>query len=106
MDQADAAHDRRLRSDIDGLAADVDVAVAQCLQHLRQCDAVVLQAVLVDVDIVGAGLAAPAGHIDDTRYRLEAPLQHPVLESLEVGDRVAGRPDHPVAVDLADRTGR
>ena len=40
VDLADAAYHRRLRADVDRLAADVDVAVAERLQHLRQREAV------------------------------------------------------------------
>ena len=69
MDQSDAAHHGRLRADIDGLAADIDVAVAQRLQHLRQRQAVLPPAMLIDADLVGLGLAAPAGDIDHARAR-------------------------------------
>ncbi len=39
-DQSDAADHRRLRTDIDGVAADIDVGVADRLQQLRQGQAV------------------------------------------------------------------
>ena len=106
MDQADAAHHRRLRPEIDGLAADIDVAVVERLQHLRQGQAVVDQLVQVDGDVIGLGLAAPAGDVDHARHRLEAALQNPVLDRLQVGHRIAGRADDAVAVDLADRAFR
>ena len=102
MDQADAAHHGGLRAEIDRLAADIDVGVAERLQHLRHGQAVADELALVDGDVVGLGLAAPSGHIDHAGHRLEAPLQHPVLESLQVGDRIIRRPDHPIAIDLAD----
>ena len=86
MDQPDAAHDRGLRPEIDGLAADIDVAVVERLQHLRQGEAVGEQLVEIDGDLVGLCLAAPAGDIDDARHRLEAALENPVLDRLEVGD--------------------
>ena len=85
-DQADAAHHRRLRTDVDGLAADVDVALPIALQHLRDREAVADQPARVDRDLVGLGLAAPAGDVDDPRHRLEAPLEDPVLDGLQVGD--------------------
>jgi hypothetical protein len=61
--------------------------------------------VLVDGNVVRLGLAAPAGHVDDARHRFEAPLQHPVLERLQIGNRIVGRPDHAIAKDFADGTG-
>ena len=68
-DQADAAHHDSLWSDVDGLAANVDVSVRQCLQDLRYRQAVIDQAPLVERDLVGLGLAAPAGDVDYTRHR-------------------------------------
>ncbi len=102
-DEADAAHDRRLRSDIHGVAADVDVAVAQRLQQLRQRDPVGDQLVEIDLQFVGLGLAAPAGDVDDARNGAKPALQHPVLQGLEIEHAVAGGADQPVAIDLADR---
>ena len=40
VDQPDTAHDRGLGTEIDGLAADIDVAVVEGLQHLRQGEAI------------------------------------------------------------------
>ena len=92
--------------DIDGVAADIDVAVVQRLQQLRQRQPVGDQLVEIDLQLEGLGLAAPAGDVDDARHRAEAPLQHPVLQGLEIEHAVAGRPDQPVAVDFADRADR
>ncbi len=103
MDQADAADDGRLGPEVHRLAADVDVGVVQGLQHLRQGHAEGDQLLVVDRDVVGAGLAAPAGDVDDPGHGLEAALQHPVLQGLQVGHRIAGRSQQAVAVDLADR---
>ena len=47
--EADAAHHRRLRADIDGVAADIDVAVAHRLQQLRQREPVGDE--LVEIDL-------------------------------------------------------
>ena len=93
-------------AEIDRLAADIDVAVVEGLQHLRQRQPVVDQPVEIDGDVVGLGLAAPAVDVDDARHRLEAALQHPVLDRLEIGHRIARRPDDAIAVDLADRAVR
>src|SRR6516162_4307335 len=103
VDQSDAADDRRLGPEIDGLAADIDIAVVEHLQYLRQCNSVGEQLVEIDGDVVSLGFAAPAGDVDDPRHRLEAALENPVLNSLEIGDAKAGRTDHPVSIDLADR---
>ena len=50
VDQADAAHDRRLGAEIHRLAADIDVGVVQRGEHLRHGQAVAQQLVLVDRD--------------------------------------------------------
>ena len=105
VDQPHPPHHRRLLAEIDGLAADIDVGVAQCGQHLRHRQSVTDQLALIDGDVVGLGLAAPAGDVDHAGDGLEAPLQHPILEGLEVRDRIIVRSDHPISVDLADGTG-
>ena len=105
-DQADAAHHGGLRADIDGVAADIDVGIADGLQQLRQRQAVGDQLVEIDLQLVGLGLAAPAGDVDHAGHGAEAALQHPVLQRLEVEHAVVRRPGQPVAVDFADRAER
>ncbi len=105
-DQADAAHHRRLLSDIDGVAADIDVGVADGLQQLRQRQPVRHQLVEIDLQLVGLGAAAPAGDVDDAGHGAEAALQHPVLQGLQVKHGIIGRTDQPVAIDFTDRTER
>ena len=105
-DQADAAHHGRLRADIDGVAADIDVGIADRLHHLRQRQAEGDQLVEIDLQLVGLGLAAPAGDVDDAGHGAEAALQHPVLQRLEVEHAVVRRAREAVAVDLADRAER
>src|SRR6267378_2671858 len=63
-DQADAAHDSGLRADVDGIAADIDVGIADGLQQLRQRQAVGDQFVEIDLQFIGLGLAAPPGDVD------------------------------------------
>src|SRR5208283_203153 len=63
MDETHAADHRGLSAEIDRLATDVDVGVAQSRQHLRHGQAIADQFVLVDGDVVGLGLAAPTGHV-------------------------------------------
>ena len=105
-DQADAAHHGRLRADIDGVAADIDVGVADRLQHLRQRQPVGDQLVEIDLQLEGLGLAAPAGDVDHAGHGAEAALQHPVLQRLEIEHAVVRRADQPVAIDFADRAER
>src|SRR6266446_2847986 len=104
--EADAADNRSLWPKIDGLAANIDVAVVERLQHLRQGDPMGEQTVQIDGDLVGLGLAAPSGDVEHPRHRLEPTLEDPVLDGLEVGNAKAGWADHPVTVDLADRAPR
>ncbi len=105
-DQADAANHGDLGPDVDGAAADIDVAVVQRLQHLRQRDAVGDQLVDVDLELVGLGLAAPAGDVDDARHGAEAALQDPVLQGLEIEHAEVRRAGELVAVDFTDRADR
>ncbi len=101
-DQPDAAHHGRLAADIDGVAADVDVGIADRLQQLRQGQPIGDQLVEIDLNLIGLGLAAPAGDVDHAGDRTEAALQHPVLQRLQVHHAVVGRPHQPVAEDFTD----
>ena len=101
-DQADAAHHGGLRADVDGVATDIDVGIAHRQQQLRQRQAIGDQLVEIDLQLVGLGLAAPAGDIDHAGHGAEAALQHPVLQRLQVEHAVVRRPDQPVAVDFTD----
>src|ERR1700682_4493193 len=105
-DQADAAHHGGLRADIDGVAADIDVGIAHRLQQLRQRQSVGDELVEIDLQLIGFGLAAPAGDVDHAGYRAEAALQHPVLQRLEVEHAVIRRSFQPVPIDFADRAER
>ena len=105
-DEPDAAHHRRLRANIDGVAADIDVAVIQRLQQLRQRQPVGNQLVEIDLKLEGFGLAAPSDDVDDAGHRAESALQHPVLQRLEIKHAVAGWADEPISVDFSDRTDR
>src|SRR4051812_29452650 len=101
-DQPDAAYHGGLRADIDGIAADIDVGIADGLQQLRQRQAIGYQLVEIDLQLVGPGLAAPAGDVDHAGHGAEAALQYPVLQRLEVERAVVRRALQPVAVDLAN----
>ena len=106
MDQPHAPDNGGLRAEVDGLAAHIDVAVVNDGQNLRQGQAIGDELVLIDIDVIGLGLAAPSRDVDDARHGLEAALQHPILERLQIGDRIAGRADHAIAIDLAYRAFR
>src|ERR1700730_13451314 len=106
MNQSHAPHDGRLRAEIHRLAADIDVGVAERGQYLRDRQSVAHQLALIDGNIVGLRLSAPSGHVNDARHGLEAALQYPVLQCLQVGHRVVGRPYHAITENLADRTDR
>ncbi len=106
FDQPDPAHDDGLRANVDRLAAHVGVARIQRLHDLRQRHVEGCKAARIDGHVVDLGLAAPAGDVDHPGHRLEAALERPVLQRLEVGRRRARRPDDAVSVDLADRARR
>src|SRR5258705_7396202 len=105
-DQADAAHHGGLRADIDGVATDIDVGIADGLQHLRQRQPIGDQLAEIDLQLVGLGLAAPPRDVDHAGHGAEAALQHPVLKRLEVEYAVVWRTLEAVAVDFADRAQR
>ena len=105
-DQADPAHDCRLRTEIDDVSADIQVAAAQCLQQLRQREVVGDELVEIDLQLEGFGLSAPADDIHDAWNGTEAALQNPVLQSLQVEHAVAGRTNQPVTIDFADGADR
>ena len=84
MNQADAAHHRRLFAEVDGLAADIDIGIAERLSAPEESTGRSRSSLCWSMrDIVGLGLAAPAGDVDDAGYGLEATLQYPVLEGLQ-----------------------
>src|SRR5215475_10319264 len=105
-DEANATHHRRLAANIERVAADIDVAVVERLQDLRKRQAVGHQFVDVDLQLENLGLAAPPGYVDDSGHRPEPPLQHPILQGLEIEHAVSGRSHELVSIDLADRTDR
>ncbi len=87
-DQADAPHVLHDRSLEEIIAADVGVAVGHRVLQLRKRDAVALQAIRVGLDLVAFDRAAEAGDVDDPRHALELALQRPVLQGLQIVERV------------------
>ncbi len=102
-DEAHAAHHGRLLADIERLTADVYVGVVQRLHQLRQGEADRLQLEQIHRHLVSLGLAAEPHDVDDARNRLEAPLQYPVLQRLEISHAIVWRAHDLVTHDLADR---
>jgi hypothetical protein len=87
-DQADAAdvHGHAALDDV--VAAHVGVGVGQGGLDLLQRDAELLHPVGVGVDLVALDGAAAAADVHDPRDAAELTLQHPVLQGLEVVERV------------------
>ena len=103
VDEANAAHHRRLRPKIDRLPADIAIGIVQRRQHLAQRQAIGNQLALIDRHLIGLALARPAIDIDHARHRLEAALEDPVLNGLEIGDRIIPGAHDAIAIDLANR---
>src|SRR5262249_22503176 len=101
--QTDPAHHRRLRTDIDRVAADVDIAAAERLDHLGQSELGGNQLVQVNFDLILPRLAAPTGDVNHARYGPKPPLQNPILQGLQSGHAVARRTDKTIAVDFSYR---
>ena len=106
LNQPDPANDGRLRAEVDGLPADIGVRVPDRLNDLRHRRAVRDQPAGIDHHLISAQLAAPAGDVDYPGNGLEAALQHPVLQGLEIHHRIARWAGDAVAIDLANRAGR
>jgi hypothetical protein len=106
VDDAHAPHDGRLRADVQGLGADIAVAVVQRGEHLVQRQPIGLKLSAIDQNVVCFGLAAPPRDIDHAGHGLEPALQHPVLQRFQVSDGITGRSHHAIAIDFPDRTFR
>jgi hypothetical protein len=82
------------------------LALPSAADDLRHGQVVGLEPVVVDHHVIAAQLAAPAGHVHHAGDGAEAALQHPVLQGLEIFDRIAlGRGD-AIAIDFAHRARR
>jgi len=101
-----AANDRRLLANVDGIAANVDVAVVENLKNLRQRQSVCDQFVEINLNLEGLALATPAGDIDDTGHCAESTRENPLLQSLQVHHAIVRWTHKSVAEDFPDRTGR
>ena len=97
---AEAAHVVELAALRVEAAAGVGVVVGELLHDLRHGDAVRHEPVRIDLHLVLHRLAAEAGVVGDALDRAIAPLEHPVLEDLELLRRAVRALQH-VAVDQA-----
>ena len=105
-DVAPAADHVLLARHLDEPAAHLDVGAAHRLGHLHDPEAVGLEPVRVDRDLVLLLEAAEGGHLRDARHRLQAVAQRPVLERAQVGEAVLPRVVHEgVLEDPADAGG-
>ena len=104
VEQSDAADVHGLLADRDLAAADIDVGIAQRVDDLRYRDAVGVELMQIDVDIVLLGRAAPRVHLDHAvGHGEKAARRDPVLYGAQIGQPEMRWTDHLVAVDLADQ---
>ena len=82
------------------VAADVGVRLRDRVLDLLERDAVMTQLPGVDQHLVLLDGAAEAGHVDHAGHGLELAFEHPVLDRLELVERVPRAFQH-VADDLA-----
>ena len=108
-EQPDAADRHGDLALVDVVAADGRVAVLNGVLELDQREAEFPQQVGIGLNFVAPDRPAPAADVDDSRHRAEFALQHPVLQGLQIVERVdlvtrriLGRVEH-VAVDFASR---
>src|SRR5262249_37550887 len=104
-DQANATDVDRLLADVDGAAPDVHVGVADRRQHLRQGDAVGIQLVEVDLDVVGLRRAPPGVHLNHPGNGQQASYHDPIVQRAKIAQPEVRRPGELIAVDLADQAG-
>src|ERR1019366_8851227 len=102
--KTNTANDGELGTNVDRVAADIDVAVIQYLQDLRQRQPVRIKSVQVDIDVEGFALASPAGYVDDSRHGTKPAREYPFLKGFEIRDAVVRWARKPVAIDFSDRT--
>ena len=87
-EQTETAHVQRDVSLIYIVAAGVGVGVDKGVLQLLQGDAVAAQPVRIGTNLVALDGAAAAGDVDDARDAAELSFKHPVLQRLEVVERV------------------
>jgi hypothetical protein len=103
LHQAQPAHHVELGAVLDVGAAGVAVAAGQRVEDRLERDAVRLQLERVHQHLVLLGGAAETHHVHHPRHGAQPPLDDPVLERLELEQRVPARTAQRVAIDLAHR---
>ena len=104
VDESNTTHDVGLRTALDDVTADVDVAVGDGLIELERTDAVGGKLVGIDADLEGLHLTAETDDVGNAGHGAQLALDDPVLQRLQLAHRplVAAQ---RVAVNLARRTG-
>ncbi len=111
-DQPQPAHRLHRVSLAQVIAAHVGVALGQCRFQLLERDAVLLEPVGVGLHLVALHRAAEAHDVDDPLHAPKLLLQLPVVERLQIVERVnlpalrVFRVPQHVAIDFAGRRGR
>ncbi len=100
VDQPDAADVDRLLADRDLAPADVDIGIAERGDDLRNRDAVGVELVQIDLNLILLGGAAPGVHLHHARHRKQAAQDDPILHRPQVGQSEMRRPHHLVTKDL------
>src|SRR5262249_52487870 len=102
--ETDATYIDGLLADIDGAPADIDVGVANGIEHLRKRDAVGVELVQINFDVVLLGGPAPRVHLHDAGNRQQPALKKPVLDRAQIRQPKVRRPDHLISENFADQT--
>ena len=93
-------------AELDQPAAGLGIAAAHRLDHAADREAVGLQPVGIDIDLILLGEAAHRGHFRHSAHRLEVVAQVPVLGGAQISEAVfAGGVDQGVLVDPAESGG-
>ena len=87
VDESDAAHHVGLRTTLDDVAADIDVAVGNGLIKFERTHAVGGKLIGVDADLESLHLTAEADDVGNARHRPELALNDPVLQRLQLTHR-------------------
>ena len=106
LHQADASHDQPGPVRLDDVAADVEIAVADGGNHRARRQAVGLQPVRIDVDLILLHHPADGGDFGHTRNGIELIADEPVLKAPKLAQGMASdsrrctrrrgrRPSHP-----------
>src|ERR1019366_5165869 len=82
LDEAHFPNIDLLQTSFDEAATRIDVVVAELLLHLGKAESVGDQFVRVNANLIFAGGATEASHIDDIGDGLEVLLDHPIFDGL------------------------